>query len=48
MRMVGAMKGYYPEDTMECYQNDFLTDLYYDHFDKFVNFLMANPEEQEK
>ena len=46
MRMVGAKYGYYPEDPMKAYQNDFLTDLYYDHFDKFVNFLMAPPDKQ--
>lgn len=45
MRMVGAKHGYYPEDPMQAYQCDFLSDLYYDYFDKFVNFLMA-PDKQ--
>merc|ERR1712070_515794 len=46
MRMFGAMYGFYPEETALAYENDFLTDLYYDHFDKFVNYLMAPPDKQ--
>jgi glutathione S-transferase len=47
MRMVGAKYGYYPEDPMKAYQNDFLTDMYYDHFNKFIDFLTAGEKQAE-
>jgi glutathione S-transferase len=40
MRMFGAKYGYYPEDPMMAYQNDFLTDLYYDYFDAFAGMTL--------
>ena len=45
MRMFGAKYGYYPEDPMKAYQNDFLTDMYYDYFDKFVGFAQKSAED---
>ena len=48
MRMVGAKHGYYPEDPMKAYMNDFLSDMYYDYFDKFVSFGMSPPEAQKE
>lgn len=46
MRMVGAKCGYYPEDAMLAYCNDFLTDLYMDYFDKLIAFLRCSEEEK--
>ena len=40
LRFLGIKHGYYPEDPMMAYQNDFLTDMYYDFFDKFSGFLL--------
>lgn len=36
VRMLGAKYGYYPEDAMMAYQNDFLMDLNADYWDKMI------------
>ena len=44
VRMLGAKHGYYPEDPMMAYQNDFLQDLFADYFDKIIGYCFKSPE----
>jgi len=45
VRMLGAKHGYYPEDPVCAYKNDFLMDLYADFFDKMFGPCFKSPEE---